>query len=320
MAEQVRVHGGEADGALAVGLQMAEYLTQLPPQLPTALDNYNVESLILSRLAATRHGLKRAYWNHEAAKLRRIERRVLERAKAVFAISETDRAAMAALAPKARLFSLPMAIDLDYFAAPTEAVAPARPRFAFVGAFNWHVNEDAAVWLCERVWPAVRRELADAELLLVGREPSAVVRALGQLDGVSVTGTVPDVRPYIQESTALLVPLRYGSGVRTKILEAFAGGRPVVSSSVGCEGLSVCNGENILIGDTSDDFAAACVELALRPLLAKKIALAGQRFAEEQERYSITEFHRQMEQVFGILPGMPLGTAESAKHANSLHH
>jgi polysaccharide biosynthesis protein PslH len=302
---EVRGRAREADAVLAVGLQMTPYLELVPPGVPTALDNYNVESRILERLAGTRSGLKRWYWLWEARKLARSERRLLEKAGTVFAISETDREGMASLSPRARLATIPMAIDLGYFQWHDLLPEPAPPRFTFVGAFNWHVNEDAAHWLCTEVWPQVRAALPGAELHLVGRDPSETVRALGRDSSVRITGTVPDIRPYMRDSTALLVPLRYGSGVRTKILEAFAVGRPVISTSVGCEGLPVVHGEHLLIADGSREFAGACIHLARDPEHRARLCAAGRRFVDEMDADVTRAFHEAFARAFEAPPREP---------------
>ncbi len=290
------------DGVLAVGLQMSQYLNEVPAGTPTALDNYNVESRILERLAETRTGIKRLYWHFEAAKLRRTERRLMERAGTVFAISDIDRDGMARLAPAARLTLVPMGIDLVHLRPPAPLTEITPPRFTFVGAFNWHVNEDAAGWLCREVWPLVREALPDAELNLVGREPSAQVRALTSDPTVKVSGTVADVRPYLWESTAILVPLRYGSGVRTKILEAFAAGRPVVSTPVGAEGLPVTHGRHLLLAEDAHGFAEACIRLVREPLLGRHLSEEGRTLVEAQDQDATRFLHEAIAQAFGVNP------------------
>ncbi len=300
MATMVAERAANADAVLAVGLQMGQYLRQVPARTPTALDNYNVESRILSRMAATRPGPKRAYWLVEAAKLRRAERRVLRRAGTVFAISDVDRAVMQAMAPRARVRTVPMGIDLGYFHPAEDTPASPAACFTFAGVFNWHVNEDAATWLCLDVWPRILRALPDAQLHLVGRDPSDAVRKLAQDPSVHVSGTVPDVRPYLWRSTALLVPLRYGSGVRTKILEGFAAGRPVVSTTVGCEGLPVHPGEDILVADSAEEFAGACVRLWQEPDASARLVAAAGALVREHDRQATLLLHQALAEAFGF--------------------
>lgn len=301
MVEAVRKAAKDADAVLAVGLQMAQYLPYVPAGTPVALDNYNIESRVLERLADTREGLKQRFWRYEASKLRRAEQRLLGRSGTVFAISDVDRTGMAKMVPSARVLTVPMGIDLNYFQAAAEAQAGGPPRFAFVGAFNWHVNEAAAQWLAESVWPRVRAALPDAELCFVGRDPSPTVRALAAGDpSIQVTGTVADVRPYLRDSTALLVPLRYGSGVRTKILEAFAVRRPVVSTSVGCEGLPVTSGRHLLIADDEEAFANACVRIVRERAEADRMVDAAFDLVREQDQLATASLHRAFGEAFHV--------------------
>jgi glycosyltransferase involved in cell wall biosynthesis len=311
-AAEVRRRSQGADGVLAVGLQMAQYLAAVAPGVPTAVDNYNVESRILGRLAETRAGLKRAYWLREAAKLRRAEVRFLRAAGRVWAISEEDRDAMADLTGATPLQTVPMGIDLDYFSA--DGVPPfapsSSPRFLFVGALNWHVNEDAAAWFVAEVWPCLRSTLPTAEFHLVGRDPSPTIQALGESTGVTVVGTVPDIRPHLRAASVVVVPLRYGSGVRTKILEAFAAGRPVVSTSVGAEGLRVVPGRHLLLAEEADAFAEACAALVRDGDRAAALVAAGREFVAEQDRAARSRFQAAFEAAFGAVfdsPGVPTG-------------
>ncbi len=283
-----------ADAVLAVGLQLALYFEFVPPGIPTALDNYNVESRILERLAATRSGLRRRFWLAEAWKLRRWERRLMERSGTVFAISETDREGMSRLAPRANLLTVPMGMHGSSYAGPPSGP----PVVLFTGAFNWHVNEDAAVWMCREVWPLIRSRRPDALLRLVGRDPSSVVRELAEPGSVEVTGTVPEMRPYVEAATLIVVPLRYGSGVRTKILEAFTAGRPVISTAVGCEGLDVTHGKELMIGDGSGGFAEACLEVMQDADLAQRLVAAGRIFVERQDREAASAWHRALKTCF----------------------
>lgn len=291
-------------GVLAVGLQMAPALDWVAPRVPGALDDYNIEWRILDRLAGSRSGLRRLYWKWEAAKMRRAERALLLKAWSVFAISEVDWQGLRELVPERDVLPVPMGIDRDFFRPPAHRRPPDTPHFCFVAAFNWHVNEDAALWLCGEVWPRVRAELPEARLSLVGRDPSPAVRELAALPGVTVTGTVEDVRPYVWDSTASLVPLRYGSGVRTKILEAFAAGVPVVSTPVGAEGLRVRDGEHLLLAGDAAGFAAACVRLAREPEVSPSLTTAAAEFAAEQDRRATAAYHAALLQAFRGFPGL----------------
>ena len=141
---------------------------------------------------------------------------------------------------------------------------------------GWKPNVDAAVWLGREVWPLVRERMPEARLSLVGREPSAEVRALAAPD-IEVTGTVPDVRPYLAKARVALAPLRSGGGTRLKVLEALDAGRPIVSTTIGIEGLEDLVGDGALVADDAQGFADQVVELLSDPERAAKAGDVGHR-------------------------------------------
>ena len=271
-------------------LQLGQYLPLAPAGVPRLLFNDNVESRILERLAATRRGLKRLYWSREAGKLASAEGRLMRLADLVVAVSEVDAAEFRRLLPAEKVRVAPLLLDLSAFRAVASEPPAQPPRLTFVGSFDWHVNEAAALWLVNEVWPLIREPCPEAELYLVGRNPTAAVRALGEAPRVVVTGTVEDVAAYVGASAAMLVPLRYGSGMRSKILEAWAARRPVVSTTVGCEGLPAKDGENLWVADEAAAFAEACVAVLQVPERSRALVECGAATGEAFERQAEDAF------------------------------
>jgi glycosyltransferase involved in cell wall biosynthesis len=133
-------------------------------------------------------------------------------------------------------------------------------------------NEDGMAWFVDEILPAIRKEVPDATLTIVGRRPSAKVKALAEgRPYVSITGTVPDVRPFLEGSSVVVVPLRIGGGTRIKIYEAMGMERAVVSTTIGAEGLDVRNGEHILLADDPQSFAQSVISLLRDPARAAAI-------------------------------------------------
>jgi len=132
--------------------------------------------------------------------------------------------------------------------------------------------------------PTIRREIPDATFWIVGRNPSTIVQELGAYDGVHVTGTVDDIRPYLSRAAVYVVPLRSGSGTRLKIFEAMAAGKAVVSTTIGAEGLPVEDGENIILADQAGAFAAAVVTLLQHQETARRLEQNARHLVES--RYS----------------------------------
>jgi glycosyltransferase involved in cell wall biosynthesis len=165
------------------------------------------------------------------------------------------------------------------------------PTLTFIGQQTYGPNADGSAWLVEEVLPHLRALVPDVRLRVVGDAPEGV-RALGLVDAVTVTGLVPDVADELARADVAVVPIRYGGGTRIKILEAFAHRIPVVSTTVGAEGLDVQDGEHLLIADDPQSFAKACATLLTDVELRRRlVAAAHDRWSE---RYTKSAMVRQV--------------------------
>jgi glycosyltransferase involved in cell wall biosynthesis len=268
---------------------MAYY--RLPAGIPAVLDLHNVEYEILGRVAAGGGApLRRLYNWAEYLKFRRAEPQLWRRFAALLVTSERDGALVRHHLPDARPVVVPNGVDTAFFhpAPPGAGPAPgADPRIVFTGMMAYYPNHDGALYFADAIWPAIRRALPAARWLIVGAEPPPVVRALDGAAGISVTGRVGDVRPYAWRSGVSVVPLRMGGGTRLKIVEALALGQAVVSTSVGCEGIAVAPGRNLVLADDPAAFAAAVVDLLRDPVRAAAIGAAGRALAEAQYSWPV---------------------------------
>jgi glycosyltransferase involved in cell wall biosynthesis len=131
---------------------------------------------------------------------------------------------------------------------------------------------DAALWFCREILPQIQRQFSDVKLLIVGHHPRPEILTLSKQPHIIVTGHVPDVRPYYEQASVCIAPLRAGGGTRLKILEAMALGRPVVSTLLGCEGLHVTHGKELLIADTPSEFAEQVMRLFQSQTLREQLA------------------------------------------------
>jgi sugar transferase (PEP-CTERM/EpsH1 system associated) len=157
----------------------------------------------------------------------------------------------------------------------------------FVGTMGYPPNADAVLYFCRSILPLIRREIPNVRLIVVGHAPTSKVRSLAEQDDVVVTGSVPDVIPYYQQARVAVVPLRGGGGTRLKILEAMALGRPVVSTSLGCEGLRVVDREHIMMADTPTEFAARVIELLADARLRRKLTINARSLVEAHYDWEI---------------------------------
>jgi glycosyltransferase involved in cell wall biosynthesis len=210
-------------------------------------------------------GLRGFIYKRDLIAWERFERSVLRNADAVVAFTAKDASALRRMAPEAHIEVL-----------PSGTVAPARAdhrdsgtELLFIGNYVHPPNVDAALRLARAIFPAVLREVPEARLVLAGANPPAAVRALGG-EAVTVPGFVPNLAPLVDRAAVVPVPLRYGGGMRVKVLEALAAGKAVVASRTAVDGIAVRDGEQVLMAETDAEFAEA-----IRSLLTDPVRRAG---------------------------------------------
>jgi glycosyltransferase involved in cell wall biosynthesis len=234
------------------------------PDLPHAVFfQHNVETVIWRRhVEHAGDSLRRWYFGMQAARMFEYERRVSLAAGHIVAVSKTDGDEMRRLFGVTRVSEIPTGVNIEYFQPPEPRPTAAGADLVFVGSMDWLPNVDGVLYFAREVLPLIRRKRPGCTLAIVGRTPPANVSELAAQDScIQVTGTVPDIRPYLWGSAVSIVPLRIGGGTRLKIYEAMAAKIPVVSTTVGAEGLTVNPPADIRIGDTPRDFADCCLEL-----------------------------------------------------------
>jgi glycosyltransferase involved in cell wall biosynthesis len=262
---------------------MAQYLAAVPTGVPVVLTDHDVH-LALGDPADAPRGLQ-AY---DAWRWRTYAEQAYRRARSVLVPTAEDAAFLARNVPGIGPGVVPFGL-----AAGGEG-EPALPRddvLLFVGNYAHPPNRDAAAWLAREILPLVRRKRPGVELQLVGSEPTPDVTALAG-PGVVVTGHVPSVAPYLAGCSVFVAPLRLGGGVRMKLLEALAAGVPVVTTTVGAAGLDAVPGRDLLVGDSSEEFAAAVVRLLEDPALRASVAAHGRRrtTADREARRTLLGF------------------------------
>ena len=224
------------------------------------LFQHNVESMIWRRhVEQARDPLRKAYFKMQADRMFDWERRMCQAAGRVIAVSPQDAAVMRELFG-VEAVSVATGVDLDYFRRPPDASHKA--DLVFVGSMDWLPNSDGVNYFVREILPLIWQRKPDCTLAVVGRAPSPPMLALAQQDSrIHVTGTVPDVQPWLWGASASIVPLRIGGGTRLKIYEAMAAGTATVSTSIGAEGLDVTHPANIRLADTPEAFAEQCLSL-----------------------------------------------------------
>lgn len=262
-------------------LQMAQFVPG-GARCRTVLDNHNVESMILRRVSETAESaMMRAYARLEWPKLKRYELEVCRGSSLVLTVSEQDKATLREMEPSLEnVETVPIGVDVHYFQ-PLQLDRQSR-NILSIGTMYWPPNVDAMLYFYREILPLVRREAPDCVLTIAGQRPVESIQALARDPGVRVTGRVDDVPAASADCGVFIVPLRSGSGVRVKILNALALGLPVVSTSVGAEGLGVTSGEELIIADTPAEFADAVVRVLRDRDLAERLGRNGRRLVCEE--------------------------------------
>jgi polysaccharide biosynthesis protein PslH len=268
-----------------------------PPRVQIVLDEHNIEYELLRRMSERERSRVRRAFNHvEYARYRRFERSWWPRVGCCVVTSEREAPVVRACAPNTPVAVVPNGVDVEQFRPVACDVEP--HTLVFNGLLTYRPNMDAAQFLLDEVWPLVLRRYPHARLVIVGGGPDQELRRL-RSRGVEVTGHVPDIRPYLARAAVVGVPLRIGGGTRLKVVEGLAIGKAMVSTSLGCEGLAVRDGEHLLLGDDAASFAARVLELFANPAQRDRIGAAGRRLVEQ--RYSWATAAEQLEAAYDRL-------------------
>lgn len=254
---------------------------------PSVMFTHNVEAEIFRRHRDVAvNPIFRGIWSNQYRKMLGFERSSLRRFDVVVAVAERDAAQFQADYDIPAPFIIPTGVDLEFF----EWRPPERKNdIVFCGSMDWMANQEAVAYFMDEVWERITAAVPEATMTVVGRAPPERLREEVRRRGLNwrFTGFVDDVRPFVQGSAASVIPLRVGGGTRLKVYEAMAMGSPVVSTSIGVEGLPVTPGEHYLLADTPADFALAVASLLNEPEKRARIAQAARSFVEDNFSYLV---------------------------------
>ncbi len=274
-------------------VQMARNAIDLPGP-PKVLFQHNVEAEIFRRHSEHDRGwLRRCYMGLQWRKMRRFEGAAGRRFDTVIAVSDHDREIFERDYGWTHVETIDTAVDVEHFSPNGKPENP--NHVVFVGSMDWLANQDAVTDFARRTWPLLKAQVPTAVLQVVGRNPPPSITSLAKHEDIEVTGTVPDVRPYLNEAGTVIVPLRIGGGTRLKIFEAMAMQKAVVSTTVGAEGLPVTSGRDIVIADSPQELADSIAKVLTDEPWRHQIAAAARRLV--CERYSAETVARQFEAI-----------------------
>jgi len=281
--ERIAAEAVEADLVVCDFLTPAPHFVGMRLAKPTVLFQHNIESQIWKRLAdSAGHPLKRVYLRSQQRRMWQAEKELSALFDGVITVSPEDSAFCREHYGLSNVLGeVPTGVDISAFQTPSQP--PTTPTVGFLGSMDWMPNVDGVHWFVREVLPLLRQQLPQVRLKVIGRNPPASIRALAQADPtIEVTGTVAEVQPHVHQCSVIAVPLLAGGGTRIKIYEAMAMGVPVVSTSIGAEGLPVIDGQDILLADSPESFAAKVFGLLSGPAAAKSLAAQARHRMERE--------------------------------------
>jgi sugar transferase (PEP-CTERM/EpsH1 system associated) len=242
-------------------------------ELPKLMDFCDVDSRKWAEYVSHKPWPLALGYRWEAWRMAAVERRLAGRFDQVTVATPGEADALTALGVQGQVDWFPNGVDVQYFH-PTDEPYDA-DLITFVGRMDYFPNEQCMVAFCAEVWPRLRRARPTLRLQIVGAEPTARVQALAAIGGVTVTGSVPDVRPYVRRSALSITPLQIALGTQNKILESMAMEVPVVSSRVAAKGVDAVPGQHLLVADTPAELTDAILGIAGDPAQRQRLGEAG---------------------------------------------
>lgn len=259
------------------------------------MDAHNVEYDNYRRMSKLDwSGIRKKFYEREYRKSYREEIAAFRRHDAIFVTSERDGALIKQDVPEVPQYVIPNGVDTDFFS-PNPEVEAEPFTMVFTGAMGYVPNHDGMLYFLDEVFPLIRERIPEAKVYIVGSKPPAVLRK-HQSESVIITGFVDDVRPYIDRASVFIVPLKMGSGTRLKVVEALSMQKPVISTSIGCEGIEVLDGKHLLVRDTPEQFAEAVIKLFREQNLRQRLISQGYKLVKQ--KYDWRVIGSSIEQAF----------------------
>jgi glycosyltransferase involved in cell wall biosynthesis len=247
----------------------------IPALSQALLFQHNVETTIWDRHLENAHSAPaKAFFRIQRNRMARYEGEACREAAHVVAVSSQDAQRFRTMFNATRVSEVPTGVDVPGFTPPKDQKPEHKADLVFVGSMDWLPNIDGCNYFVRDILPLIRRKRPECTVGIVGRSPGSGILEMARADSkILVSGTVPDIRPYFWGSSVSIVPLRIGGGTRLKIYEAMAAQAPIVSTTIGAEGLPVVHGQNLFLADTPEAFAEHCLELLDSEEKRKRIAL-----------------------------------------------
>lgn len=260
---------------------------------PIIVGHQNIESSLLQKMSKQKNFILSKYFSHQGVKTYNLEKNYCSN-KNNIVVSINDKELLQSITSNSKIEIISNGVDIDYFDEETDRFSRMSKNLIWVGGMHWFPNKDAISFFINEIFPRILELDADVKLSIVGSSPPTIPKEL--TNSIYVTGYVNDIREYVKNSDVMIVPIRIGGGSRLKILNSFAGKIPVISTSIGCEGLEVKDNLHLLVANEPQEFTEKTVTLLRDKQTAKK--LASNAFELVSKRYSWDKIGKEFVRVF----------------------
>jgi glycosyltransferase involved in cell wall biosynthesis len=266
-----------------MGIRMMKYVPDISRHA-SVCDCVDDHALYCYRTIKHQKGIiNKARWFFDCLTAVSYEKKFAGKFDEITLVSPVDAAVMRRICPAARISVVPLGVDSDHF--KPSATGNGEPILMFSGVMDYEPNVTAVDYFCSSIFPKIRKEIPETRLLIVGRDPTPEVRHLEEsVPGVTVTGFVDDIREYFDKSLIYVAPIKSGAGIKIKVLEAWAMEKPVVATSMSCDGIDVSPGQDLLVADSAAEFAKSVISLLRDENLRRKLATNARK--KVVEKYS----------------------------------
>jgi polysaccharide biosynthesis protein PslH len=293
------------------GLYLLEYLEANKIEIPVIWDSVDCITYLFEQASMlSRKKLNRWMTRFELARTRKFERYLVRRFERILVTSEIDKSALESLdesnGKKAAISVLPNGVDLTYFH-PDKAIIRQEATLVVSGKMSYHANVTMVKYLVDKIMPIIWERKPGVKLWIVGKNPPREIRDLAEISAITVTGTVDDVRPYLQSATVSVAPVTYGAGIQNKILEAMACATPVVTTPQAVSALAVQPDRDLLVAKGTTEIAAKILFLLDESDRRREIGDCGRRFVEQNHNW---------EEITSQLTGIYAESCERNKSRN----
>lgn len=254
--------------------------------IPCVLDHHNIEShMLFRRVRQEKSFLKRVYFFQEGIRLKGYERKFCPSYIGHITCSDIDSKRLSALSASSKIRTIPNGVDTSFFS--PKGLGQVKKNIIFVGTMSWYPNIEAALFICDKIMPRLRRLCPGVHLEIIGANPPEKIKKIGRdYPDINVIGFVDDVRDYIERAAVYVCPIMDGGGTKLKVLDALAMEKPIVAHRIASEGINVTDGINILFADSADKYTELISRLIESPIERMRLGKAARELAVEQYEYS----------------------------------